>query len=85
MVGCDVLEGRWTFQIIEEFDAVYYEAFRPMEGQIRFEFLDGRAHVYESEMKRHEQRTGGMSGKVSDGDRCRHDRPTTRSGMEDPR
>lgn len=51
LVGRNVIEGRWTFQIVEDFDSSYYEAFREAERSARDELLDGRRHVYESEMK----------------------------------
>ena len=51
IVGRNVLDGRWTFQIIEEFDELYWEAVRGAEKRVRDELLDGKRHVYESELK----------------------------------
>ncbi|MFI5956571.1 hypothetical protein [Cryptosporangium sp. NPDC051539] len=51
LVGRNLLEGRWTFQIVEEFDDGYYAAFRGVEKDARDELLGGRRHVFESEMK----------------------------------
>ena len=51
LVGRNVLEGRWTFQIVEEFDETYWSAIREGERCVRDELLDGRRHVFESEMK----------------------------------
>jgi len=51
IVGRNVLPGRWTFQIIEEFDEEYYLPFREAEKTVRDQLLEGRKHVYESEMK----------------------------------
>ncbi len=51
IVGRNVLDGRWTFQIVEEFDAVYYEPLRAAERDVRDELMDGRRHVFESELK----------------------------------
>src|SRR4051794_39349254 len=31
VVGRNVLDGRWTFQVIEEFDDLYYEPIRAVE------------------------------------------------------
>ncbi|HYD09141.1 MAG TPA: hypothetical protein VEA78_03480, partial [Acidimicrobiales bacterium] len=42
VVGRNVLDGRWTFQVVEEFDQLYYEAVRDAERRIRDELLDGR-------------------------------------------
>jgi hypothetical protein len=51
LVGRNVIEGRWTFQIVEDFDDTYWQAFRDVESVVRGELLGGRRHVFESEMK----------------------------------
>lgn len=51
LIGRNVLPGRWTFQIVEEFDEQYWEVFREHEERIRHRLLEGRRHVFESEMK----------------------------------
>jgi hypothetical protein len=51
VVGRNVLYGRWTFQIVEEFDEGYWHSFRTADRRVRDELLDGRKHVFESEMK----------------------------------
>lgn len=51
VVGRNVIQGRWTFQLVEEFDAVYYEAVRSAELRVREELLGGRRHVYEALLK----------------------------------
>jgi hypothetical protein len=51
LVGRNVLDGRWTFQIIEEFEDLYYSVFRDYERRVREALVDGRRHVYEAEMK----------------------------------
>lgn len=61
LVGRNVLPGRWTFQIVEEYDDGYYEAFRGIERDVREELLQGRRHVYEAEMKE-ARRTHGRAG-----------------------
>lgn len=58
MVGRNVIEGRWTFQIVEEFDAGYWAEARAAEQAVRDSLLEGRPHVFESEMKE-ERRTKG--------------------------
>jgi hypothetical protein len=58
LVGRNVLEGRWTFQIVEEYDAGYYEAFKVHERKARDELVEGRPHLFEAEMKE-ERRTHG--------------------------
>lgn len=54
-VGRNVIDGRWTFQIVEEFDDGYYAGFRDQERRVRDELLGGRRHVFEAEMKAREQ------------------------------
>jgi hypothetical protein len=61
VLGRNVLRGRWTFQIVDEFDDGYYHAFRTAEGRLRDELLDGRRHVHEAEMKER-RRTAGRPG-----------------------
>lgn len=51
IVGRDVLPGRWTFQVVEEFDECYYAPVVAAEQRVRDELLDGKRHVLESEMK----------------------------------
>lgn len=61
LIGRNVLRGRWTFQIVEEYDEGYYQVFRELEGEVRARLLEGRRHVYEAEMKER-RRTHGMPG-----------------------
>ena len=61
LVGRNVLDGRWTFQIVEEYDDGYYADAKAMERRIRVDLIDGRRHVHESEMKE-ERRTKGRPG-----------------------
>ena len=58
LVGRNVLEGRWTFQIVEEFDDGYWSAFRGLEREARDQLVDGRRHLFEAEMKE-DRRTHG--------------------------
>lgn len=51
LVGRNVLEGRWTFQIIEEYDDTYFSLWRTIEREARDELVDGRRHLMEAEMK----------------------------------
>jgi hypothetical protein len=60
IVGRDVLPGRWTFQIVEEFDELYYGPVVAAEQRIRDELLGGRRHVLESEMKQRRRTAGGL-------------------------
>ena len=64
LVGRNVGLGRWTFQLLEEFDDTYWEVFRAHERAVRDELAGGRRHVYESEMKER-RRTHGRPGHES--------------------
>jgi hypothetical protein len=59
MVGRNVIEGHWTFQIIDEYDEIYYGPFKELERQAREKLADGRKHLFEAEMKE-ERRTHGL-------------------------
>jgi hypothetical protein len=61
LIGANVLPGRWTFQIVEEFDDGYYALFRALEERIRDETMQGRRHVLEAELKQR-RRTRGRAG-----------------------
>ena len=61
IVGRNVLDGRWTFQIVEEFDRTFWDPFTEAEQAVRDQLMAGRRHVYESEMK-DQRRTDGRSG-----------------------
>jgi hypothetical protein len=58
LVGRDVLPGRWTFQIMEEFDDGYYSVFRKHEKAVRDALTDGRRHVLEARLKAERQPKG---------------------------
>jgi hypothetical protein len=51
LVGRNVLHGRWTFQLVEEFDDDYWSVFREHEGAVRAELQNGERHVLEAQMK----------------------------------
>ncbi|MER7555297.1 hypothetical protein ABTZ46_00055 [Nocardioides sp. NPDC126508] len=61
LVGRNVLEGRWTFQIVEEYDDGYYATFKRLEKEARDALVEGRRHLYESELK-DTRRTRGRPG-----------------------
>ena len=64
LVGRNVLDGRWTFQIVEEFDDTYYEFFRGLERESR-ELTGGVRHLYEARMKE-QRRTEGHPAHTQD-------------------
>ena len=61
LVGRNVLRGRWTFQVVEEYDDGYYATFKELEQAAREELVGGRRHLYEAEMKE-DRRTHGAPG-----------------------
>jgi hypothetical protein len=61
LIGRNVISGRWTFQLLEEYDAVYFRTFQHLEQRTRDELVGGRRHVYEAEMKE-SRRTHGLAG-----------------------
>jgi hypothetical protein len=58
LVGRNIVEGRWSFQVVEEYDATYYDAFKTHERAARDELASGRPHLFEAEMKE-DRRTHG--------------------------
>ena len=58
LFGRNVLEGRWTFQIVEEYDDGYYALFKCLEEVARRQLAHGRRHLYEAEMKEAERSHG---------------------------
>ncbi|WP_446213780.1 hypothetical protein [Micromonospora sp. IBSANI012] len=61
LLGRNVIAGRWTFQIVEDFDDNYYAVFRELDRAARDQLVDGRRHLYEAEMKER-RRTRGRPG-----------------------
>lgn len=51
VIGRNVLDGRWTFQIIEEFEASYYRPVRDAVQRLADTYLEGHRHVYEARLK----------------------------------
>lgn len=64
LVGRNVIEGRWTFQVVDEFDAGYYAELRGLERDGRDRFAQGGPHLYEAQMKER-RRTRGRAGHES--------------------
>ena len=58
IVGRNVLPGRWTFQVVEEYDDTYWSPFREMEHAVRERLVQGRRHLFEAQMKE-DRRTHG--------------------------
>jgi hypothetical protein len=58
LVGRNVIADRWTFQIVEDFDASYWASFRAFDERARNELADGDRHVFEARMKQRERTAG---------------------------
>lgn len=61
LLGRNILPGRWTFQVVEEFDDGYYATFQEIERDARQRLAGGRRHIFEAEMKQR-RRTHGLPG-----------------------
>jgi hypothetical protein len=51
VVRRDVLEGRWTFEIVERFDDDYYQGARAEVMRLEQRLLDGRRHAHEEALR----------------------------------
>ena len=58
LVGRNVIADRWTFQIVEDYDANYWSTFRGCEERAREKLAGGDRHVYEARMKQRERTPG---------------------------
>jgi hypothetical protein len=58
LVGRNVVADRWTFQIVEDYDANYWEVFRGYDARAREELAGGDRHVHEARMKQRERTRG---------------------------
>ena len=52
VVGRDVLQGRWTFEIVEGFDDDYYESARAEVMALEQHLVQGRRHAHEESLRR---------------------------------
>ncbi|MCW2753165.1 MAG: hypothetical protein JWQ32_576 [Marmoricola sp.] len=64
LVGRNVLPGRWTFQVIEDYARTYYEPFQAFEERARA-LTGGHRHVFEAGLKR-ERRSADEPGHEGD-------------------
>ncbi|GAA3608175.1 hypothetical protein [Microlunatus ginsengisoli] len=58
LVGRNVIAGRWTFQVVEEYDDEYWSLFRDLERTARDELAGGIRHLYEARLKEFERTVG---------------------------
>lgn len=64
LFGRNILDGRWTFQVVEEYDDGYWSTFRALEAGVRDDLMAGRRHLREAGMKE-VHRTHGEPGHAS--------------------
>ena len=55
LVGRNVNPGRWTFEMVEDYDDGYWSVFREYENKARQTLAGGRRHLWEAQMKADEQ------------------------------
>ena len=58
LVGRNVIQGRWTFQIVEDYDDNYWSLFRELEEAARTALASGVRHLHEARMKQAERSIG---------------------------
>ena len=58
LVGRNVIADRWTFQVVEDFDANYWATFRALDQRAREQLAGGDRHVLEARMKQRERTRG---------------------------
>ncbi len=61
LIGRNVLDGRWTYQVVEEFDDGYYATARDAKASLVDSHLGGERHAHERHMKER-RRTVGLAG-----------------------
>lgn len=61
LLGRNVVPGRWTFQLVEEYDDGYWSLFRDLERQARERLAGGARHLHEARLKE-QRRTPGQPG-----------------------
>jgi len=61
VIGRNAIDGRWTFQIVEEYDALYYGPVQDHLRQLQDDLIEGTAHVFEAELKE-QRRSRGRRG-----------------------
>lgn len=76
LVGRNVVADQWTFQVVEEFDDIYWTTFRRLEADARTELTGGRRHLHEARLKRRRRTVGHPEHSAS---------PTGQPGIGDGR
>lgn len=58
VVGRNVVDGRWTFEVIEEFDDGYWSVVRDLRAGVAAEHTGGRVHAHEAALKAERHKPG---------------------------
>lgn len=65
LVGRNALPGRWSFQVVEDYDDGYYQCFQEVERLVRRRLTGGRRHAYETQLKQR-RHTPGQQAHTAD-------------------
>jgi hypothetical protein len=68
LVGRNVVAGRWTFQVVEDYDEGYYALAKELERTARDELVQGRKHLFEASMKEDRRTAGRRHHEATPGD-----------------
>lgn len=68
LIGRNVLPGRWSFQVVEEYDEGYYRCFKETEQLVRTRLTGGRRHVHEMALKQRRRTAGHPAHTATPGD-----------------
>lgn len=68
LIGRNVLPGRWSFQVVEDYDDGYYRCFTQIEQLVRSRLTEGRRHVYEMALKERRRTAGHPAHTASPSD-----------------
>lgn len=68
LMGRNVLPGRWSFQVVEEYDDGYYRCFKEAERLVRTRLTDGRRHAHEMALKERRRTVGKPAHTASPAD-----------------
>ncbi|CAM3402208.1 hypothetical protein MYCO108962_18820 [Mycobacterium colombiense] len=68
LIGRNVLPGRWSFQVVEEYDEGYYRCFKETEQLVRTRLTEGRRHVHEMALKQRRRTASHPAHTATPGD-----------------
>lgn len=71
LVGRNVLDGRWTFQVVDEYDDTYWSPMRTMRSDVERDLAGGRRHVHEMRLKERRRTHGRRHHEASPPERAR--------------